>query len=132
MNREELKHIFSLEELQALGIGEIVYDISHRGGDLGFYGRDVAAALDIEAHLLPKKLGAYCNYLGGGVRRHIFTSDYTDTIEAEKTIEFLEELSSACARVYKNVEDDLGLNDTGDGDETNWEALTTKTVRDSA
>jgi hypothetical protein len=126
-----LKDINSLDDLDKLGIGVIDIDISYRGGILGFHGIDVANHIDIEPNMLPRKFGAYCNYLGGGVRGSIQCSTFSSSLKPPKS-EWLEELAAACKRVYEILEDDSGMNDElDDEDETNWEALGTKTARDS-
>ena len=115
--------------LQALGIGNLDYDIGHRGGTLGFRGGDVAAAFGIDENLLPGHVGAFVNYLGGGLRGSICTSTYSKEITGKKK-ELLDELLAACKRAYESLENGSGLNDDEypDGD-TNWEAQGTKAAR---
>src|SRR3990170_5491134 len=92
---EALKKAQTIEDLKSLEIGKIDYEISHRGGSLGFYGSDIAGYLEIDADLLPRKFGAYCNYLGGGLRGCICTSDFSTKIKNEEVIELLMEIGEA-------------------------------------
>jgi hypothetical protein len=110
-------------------IGELDIEISHRGGHLGYLGQDVAQSLGINWGLLPRKVGAYVNYLGGGLRGSVCTGGYSEKITGKKK-ELLDELLAACARAYMNAENDCGLNDDKYPDgETNWEAQGTKAMR---
>jgi hypothetical protein len=81
--------------------------------------------------LLPNKFGAYCNYLGGGIRGSITQSDFSDTVQGRKRA-LLEALSEACVRVYNDIENDMGMNETEDDDgEIVWDALATKQAREA-
>lgn len=121
----------TVEDLEALNIGEVVCDISYRGGGLGFWGSDVAAWVGIEVFELPRKFGAGCNYLGGGLRGSIFPSSFSNRI-AGKQRTILECLAAACVRVYKNIENESGLNDEEDENgETNWDAKGTRASRNA-
>ena len=115
--------------LEALGIGQLDYDIGYRGGTLGFRSSTVAAAFGIDENLLPRHIGAFVNYLGGGLRGSICTSTYSKEITGKKK-ELLDELLAACKRAYESLENGSGLNDDKypDGD-TNWEAQGTKAAR---
>ena len=115
--------------LEALGIGQLDYDIGYRGGTLGFRSSTVAAAFGIDENLLPRHIGAFVNYLGGGLRGSICTSTYSKEITGKKK-ELLDELLAACKRAYESLENGSGLNDDEypDGD-TNWEAQGTKAAR---
>lgn len=126
---KELKKVRTYEDLEALGIGRVYCDISHRGGGVGFYSSDVARVFEVSEGDLPGKFGAGCNYMGGGLRGSIFASDFSDRITGRKA-RLLEELGQACVRVYENIENGEGLNEEEypDGD-TNWEAIGTKEVR---
>jgi predicted alpha/beta-fold hydrolase len=65
----KLKKLNTIEDLEGSGlIGELDIEISHRGGHLGYLGQDVAQSLGINWGLLPRKVGAYVNYLGGGCK----------------------------------------------------------------
>lgn len=111
----ELKKVKTYEDLEQLGIGNVYCDISYRGGGVGFYGVDVARALDISEGDIPGKFGAYCNYLGGGLRGSINSSGFNDNLWNSVTrnkARLLEELARACVRVYdyidnESVEDDV-------------------------
>lgn len=125
----ELKKVNTYEDLENLGIGTVYADISHRGGGVGFYSNDVASEFEVSEGDLPRKFGAGCNYLGGGLRGSIFASSFSDRITGRKA-KLLSELASACVRVYENIENGSGLNDEEypDGD-TNWEAKGTNQSR---
>jgi hypothetical protein len=122
---KQIKEINTLEELESLGMS-VFYDISHRGGGVGFYGGELSEHFKINPSLLPNKFGAYCNYLGGGIRGSITQSDFSDTVQGRKRA-LLEALSEACVRVYNDIENDMGMNETEDDDgEIVWDALATK------
>lgn len=128
---KELRKVKTYEDLKNLDIEQVYCDISYRGGGIGFYGSDVARAFDVSEGDLPNKFGAGCNYLGGGLRGSIFASDFSDRITGRKW-KLLTELARACVRVYKNIENEEGLNEEEypDGD-TNWEAKGTKSARNN-
>ena len=128
---EDIKKIDSFQELIALGIGEVMYDVSHRGGKVGFYGQEVAYAFELDPYLLSPKYGVYVNYLGGGLRGSICSSGYSKSIPADKAL-LLDALAEACKRVYLALENEQGLNEETypDGD-TNWEALGTNRAREA-
>lgn len=130
-----IKAVQTVEDLEALEIGGLDYEISYRGGYIGFSSANVAEKISKATHsrldvsLLPRKFGAHCNYLGGGLRGSICASNFDDEIVG-KNREHLEALGEACVRVYKNIEDEDHLNDeeSPDGD-TNWEAKGTNASR---
>lgn len=126
----KLKKLNTIEDLEGSGlIGELDIEISHRGGHLGYSGQDVSQSLDIPWHLMPRNVGAYVNYLGGGLRGSVCTGGYSEKITGKKK-ELLDELLAACARAYMNAENDCGLNNDEYPDgETNWEAQGTKAIR---
>jgi hypothetical protein len=99
----DLKKVKTYEDLEKLGIGRIICDISYRGGNIGFSGSDVAREFDIAEGDLPRNFGAGCNYLGGGLRGSIFASDYSDRVTGKKA-RLLDELGKACVRVYENID----------------------------
>jgi hypothetical protein len=102
---KDLKKVKTYDDLEDLGIGRIICDISYRGGNLGFSGKDVAMALDISEYQLPTNFGAGCNYLGGGLRGSIFASDFSKEVTGRK-VRLLEELGKACIRVYENIDNE--------------------------
>ena len=103
--------------------------ISHRGGHLGFFGASLSSFLDIPEFYLPGNAGAYCNYLGGGLRGSIQISTYSSKIIGRKKI-LLDAILQACKRVYINIESDSGLtSETDDDGETNWENTGTNACR---
>jgi hypothetical protein len=112
MKVTNLKKVKTYEDLESLGIGRVYCDISYRGGGIGFYGSDISKIFDISEGDLPGKFGAYCNYLGGGLRGGICESGFSDRVTGRKA-RLLEELSRACVRVYEycenegNIEDDV-------------------------
>ena len=107
----ELKKVNTYEDLENLGIGNIYCDISYRGGGIGFYGSDVANIFEVNEGYLPRKFGAGCNYLGGGLRGSIFASDFSKEITGSKA-ELLIALTRACVRVYKNIDNEEISNST--------------------
>jgi hypothetical protein len=110
---KELKKVNTYEDLENLGIGRVYCDISYRGGGIGFYQEDVARYFGIANEHLPGKFGAYCNYLGGGLRGSICVSSFSDKVYgiSEKTGKLLEELQEACRRVYENIDNEEIEND---------------------
>jgi len=125
----EIKKVQTLEDLENLGIGNVFCDLSYRGGGLGFYASDIANHFKVYEWELPRKFGAGCNYLGGGLRGAIFASSFASTITGKKA-KLLTELADACKRVYNNLEDESGLNDEQDEEgNTNWEATGTNASR---
>lgn len=130
VTKKQLQEVNTLEELQDLGIGNVFYDVGYRGGGVGFYSNDVSEHFGVPEYYLPRKFGAGCNYLGGGIRGSVFASNFDEEIQGEER-ELLEELAQACVRVYIDLENESGLNDEVDEDgETNWDALATKGARD--
>jgi hypothetical protein len=128
---KQLKNANTIEDLQDLGIGRVQYEVGHRGGYVGFYATSVSEALSIPEWQLTGKVGAYVNYLGGGLRGSVGTSEY-GRVEGKRKIRLVEELLEACRRAYINAENEIGLNDEEDGDgDTNWDALATAKVREA-
>ena len=129
---KQLEKVKTLEDLQGLGIGELCVDISYRGGGVGFRNSDISRALDVSEYYLPRKFGAGCNYLGGGMRGSIFPSDYSDEITDRRKRQLLDAIAAACVRVYESIENEAGLNTEESPDsETNWEAIATRKARQS-
>jgi hypothetical protein len=98
---KQIRDVKTLEDLENLGLGEVYCDISYRGDGLGFYSSDIEEAFSIDCGLLPNKVGAGCNYLGGGLRGSIFASDFSEDIRGSKR-KYLEAICDACVRVYEN------------------------------
>lgn len=121
----DLKKVKSIEGFKSLGFGEPLYDIGHRGGYFGYYGGEVARVLDVPEGMISDKCGAYCNYLGGGIRGAVTGSGYSKDLSAAKQA-LVKAFQDACVRVYIALENGTGLNDSEypDGD-TNWEAQAT-------
>ena len=124
---KKIRECETLEDLKSLEIGEVVYDIGGRGGNLGYYGADVAEYVGCTEEDLPAKYGCYCNYLGGGIRGAVAPSGYNKSVEKEAA-ELLDALAEACKAVY--IAEECGLNNElyEDG-EPNWDALATQTAR---
>lgn len=126
---KQLKNVHTIEDLQDLEIGRVQCEIGHRGGYVGFYGTSVSQALSIPENQLTGKVGAYVNYLGGGLRGSVATSEY-GRVENKRKIRLVEELLEACRRAYINAENEIGLNEEEYEDgETNWDAVGTAGVR---
>jgi len=130
---KKLKAVNTLEDLQNLNLGPVHWAVTHRGGHVGFSCDDIAKHLVVLADFLPPNYGAFCNYLGGGVRGVIMESGYSSNMEMfPKKIKWLNELSAACVRVYKSIENEIGLNELEDENgEINWDAMATKAARNS-
>lgn len=119
--------------------GEVDYDISHRGGH---YGVSASALGDILAltkgiilgdkeFMLPRKVGAFVNYLGGGLRGAVCTSDYNASMPKTIAAE-IDKFTTACKKRYIALENDMGLNnDTYPDGDTNWDAIGTARSRDA-
>ena len=129
MKLKEIRNAQSVEDLEALGLGRVNYEISYRGGGLGFYGSKVAEVIGVNENSLPRKFGCGCNYLGGGVRGSIFPSGFHTSISGRKK-QLLEAISEACIRVYENLETESGMNDDNE-DDPNWDARATKESRNT-
>lgn len=123
---KQLKAVETFEQLQALNIGRVDYDLSYRGGHLGFRACEVAEHFKVDEFYLPNYFGAYCNYLGGGIRGAVTPSNF-GTLTKRKT-ELLKALGEACARVYINLEGDMN-DEVDDNGETNWDAMGTNRAR---
>ena len=127
--KAELEKVSNLAELEKLGIGKVIVEVSHRGGGLGFSAVDIVKAFGVELKHLPPKFGAACNYLGGGVRGAIFASGFSNKV-SQKQAELLTALQEVCIRVYESVETEIGLNsETYEDGGTNWNAEATKMSR---
>lgn len=128
---KDLKAVNTIEDLENLVIGAVDYEIGYRGGHCGFRGVDVAEHFEVSEYHLPIKFGAFCNYLGGGMRGSICGSGFSNKI-AKRKAKLLIELENACKRVYENIENYGGLNDDEDeGGEINWDTKATKGARNA-
>jgi hypothetical protein len=127
---KQLRSIQCIEDFEALSLSPCVYDISHRGGKLGFSSTVISSLFKINEAALSKNVGVYCNYLGGGVRGTINASSYSTLSITGRKKALLDAFLAACRRVYENVENSMYLNDTEypDGD-TNYDALVTNLSR---
>jgi hypothetical protein len=108
------------------------YDIGGRGGHVGVSREDFISWLGLEdeiAWCLPGKIGAYCNYLGGGLRGGIGTSTYSDKLP-EDIAKLVDAFTDVCRNAYLCAEDEMNMNDEYDEDgDTNWEAVETNAAR---
>jgi hypothetical protein len=121
-----IKEANTVEDLEALNIGRVIVDVSPRGGGLGFSGETVAEFVGVPAAYLPRSYGCGCNYLGGGMRGAIFASGYSKAVENKAQRRMLDAIAEACIRAYVAIEDEAGLNATGDDD---WDAEATRRAR---
>jgi hypothetical protein len=110
------------------------YDSGDRGGYVGVSSRDFISWLGLDdeiIHLLPSKIGAYCNYLGGGLRGGIGTSTYSNELP-EDIAKLVDAFTDVCRNAYLCAEDEMNMNDEYDEDgDTNWEAVGTNAARDA-
>ena len=125
----KINKVKTITDLENLGIGSVYCDISERGGGLGFYSSDVANTVGVRESDIPRKFGAGCNYLGGGVRGAIFASDFNSAVTGRKR-QLLEAIAEACKRAYENAEGSMNDDEDEDG-EPNWEASATKCAREN-
>lgn len=126
---KQLEKCETMEDLEALNIGQVVGDICPRGGGLGFYRQDIARMFKMHEVDFPRFFGAGCNYLGGGVRGSIFPSGYNrDSAPDDKTRALLDAIQAACVRVYEAAEGSLNDDTDADG-EPNWDGQATKAAR---
>lgn len=128
MNKKELREkLYALEDAN-----KVEYEIGHRGGSYGLFATEALDLLGIDAKwedYLPNKVGAFCNYLGGGLRGSINRSNYSADLPIS-IAKKVDQLLSACEARYKELEDNSRLNAEEDEDgETNWDALGTKRCR---
>lgn len=124
-----LKSVQTIEELEDLNVGYLQYDIGYRGGYIGFSGAHVSEALGIPEWQLTGKVGAYVNYLGGGIRGSVCVSEFHQVENARKA-RLVEELVEACKRAYINAENETSMNDeVFEDEETNWDAVGTNAAR---
>lgn len=122
MTIAKLKKVQTLEQLEALGLQGLTYDVGGRGGHVGFHSDMVAEQLKVKGEL-PRKIGAYTNYLGGGVRGSILRSE--NNLFGKKG-ELIDALVDACVRVYMDIENEAGLNED---EEDDWDAKATRAAR---
>lgn len=135
MKAKELKKVITaleavntLEDLTKVVGVEPKYDIGHRGGNLGFQSSFICKTFGIPDNL-PNMTGCFVNYLGGGIRGSICGSELRPEYLNKTQCIFMEELISACKRVYENIENGSGLNSDYEDGDTNWDAEATKAAR---
>lgn len=125
-----MKNIYSLV-IEKEENGTIVYEIGRRGGHYGATRKNIMAWLNIPedmAELLPNMIGAYCNYLGGGLRGAIVRSDYNEELPA-KIAKKIDAFTEACAKRYLKIEEDWAKDEESYTDE--WNEAGTKACRDA-
>ena len=112
--------------------GKVEYDIGGRGGTYGIPSHVLldAMGLDVDYYdcYLPRKIGAYVNYLGGGIRGSILGSTYSENLPRKIALD-LERIIDACKQRYEELENETGLNTEESDGEINWEAEATKQAR---
>lgn len=128
---KQLRNVNTLNDLTALGIGNVHVDINYRGGGVGFSSNTMGKYFNISSDFFPRYFGAGCNYLGGGLRGKIFPSTCHPNIkEMPRKANLLIELANACVRVYESIEAENNMNDELDEDgDINWEARGTNASR---
>lgn len=126
MTLKEINSIETPEDFETILFPLSRCEVSHRGGGVGF-DADKLDSLGISADLVPRTSGAYCNYLGGGLRGSICLSDYSFKITGRKK-QLLDAILKACKRIYLNLESPLNVPEDEDG-ETNWDAIGTAACR---
>jgi TRAP-type uncharacterized transport system substrate-binding protein len=126
VTKAQLKKVQTLEDLQNLEIGPVQAEIGHRGGGLGFYARHVAEAIGVDPEDMPRMYGAYCNYLGGGVRGAVLPSGFNTANITGRKAGLMEELANACVRVYLHTE---SLMHDDQEDREDWNEIATEAAR---
>lgn len=112
------------------------YEVGYRGGHYGFRAEEVVDALfptlgerarEKVLDLMPGKYGAYCNYLGGGLRGAVTVSNFASAMPAKYAGD-LERFGALCVEKYLELEGHM--NDEYDEDgEPNWDAIGSNRVR---
>ena len=106
--------------LQAEEEGKLSIDISYRGGYYGARASVACELLGLPDHVadqLPNKVGAYCNYLGGGLRGAIVCIDAGDMIGhgvAKTYAKKIARFAELCKQRYNEIEAGEGLQDEDD------------------
>lgn len=133
-----------LEEAdQKNGQREIEYDLGYHGGHytmtaefalnlIGFTGD--YEEKDSILGCMPNKIGAGCNYLGGGIRGTVHGSGKAEDFEQHgvpaRYAAELGKLAKACIQRYIELEGALNDQEDEEG-ETNWDAKATAAARRS-
>lgn len=117
------------------GDGRISYEIGHRGGwyrttsstlveELFRKHSPASRALMLEK--MPQNFGAFCNYLGGGIRGAVCRSSFSE--ELPKSIKAkLDDFGKECVRRYLELEREWL--DSGDAFTDEWNEEATRKVR---
>lgn len=120
----------------------IEYEVSYRGGSyaiptdsaLDIIGVEYGPARDEVEEILPAKIGAGVNYLGGGMRGAVMGTVNSASEHEEHGVPTalateLYKLGEALKQRYIQLENEQGLNDEGDDEEPNWDAMATNSAR---
>lgn len=121
-----MQDIYDLEDENLMN-----WDIGYRGGTYGISVDDFLNRFMIDedmADLLPNKIGAYCNYLGGGLRGSVCVSSYSEKLP-KKLAKIIDEFTELCRQRYLEIENEMLLNDEGTEDDPNWDAMGTNASR---
>jgi len=100
--------------------GQVECDICYRGGGLGIPASFIAEELDGLLNpedtidlvcFLPSKVGAGCNYLGGGVRGAIVKGGFDNYLwdNYPKVAEIIDAIQEIAVERYNEIEKKLGL-----------------------
>jgi hypothetical protein len=132
--RAVVRALSHLEETRSL-----LVDIGHRGGHFGARTPEVLTALwptlsptlrDRLTSSLPPKIGALCNYLGGGVRGAVVPSarlsDFISHGVPVTRARVLAAFANACVDRYIALE---GLEDQDEDGTPDWDAIATNAAR---
>jgi len=122
----KMQDIYDLEDENLMN-----WDIGYRGGTYGISVDDFLNRFMIDedmADLLPNKIGAYCNYLGGGLRGSVCVSSYSEKLP-KKLAKIIDEFTELCRQRYLEIENEMLLNDEGTEDDPNWDAMGTNASR---
>jgi len=125
MTLKEIRSIETVEDFERI-LFPLSWNVSYRGGSVGF-SADKLESIGISSSLLPHNNGAYCNYLGGGLRGSIYLSNYSPAITGRKK-QLLDAILNACKRIYLYLEAPLN-EETDETGETNWDAIGTAAAR---
>lgn len=104
MKASDFKFVNTIDDLKEVLPG-VIYDISHRGGYVGYRSETVERAIGMQPGFLPGKVGAYCNYLGGGLRGSIAGSEFDRAPKRFQPV--LKAIVKACKRAYENAEQEI-------------------------
>lgn len=113
---------------------DIEYEVGHRGGYITVRSGRVLELLNIPEKylgLIPRKIGAGCNYLGGGVRGAVFSLSGAEYHKHGVPLVYalrLQRAGEVLKEKYIEMEDGMNNETYEDGD-TNWDAMATNASR---